>query len=185
MAKRREKTPSKQMRKIVLVICEGVTEANYISLLRKWYKSPIKIISYVEGNKISQRIIDKRVKDLKISVNDKLDVFLMYDMDVPSTNEKLLACNAGHLLSNPCVELWLLLHGKNQKMALSTQSALYELKKSSSIWANYNKSAFTQTQEIFLREQIHIATERSKSLIELSNPSSGIFKLIDYLEENK
>jgi hypothetical protein len=42
MASKREPSPSMRMRKIALVICEGVTEERYINLLRKWYKSPIK-----------------------------------------------------------------------------------------------------------------------------------------------
>lgn len=40
-----------RMRKIVLVICEGETEVGYINLLKMWYRSPIRIVSHIEGTK--------------------------------------------------------------------------------------------------------------------------------------
>ena len=87
MASKREKAPSKRMRRIALVICEGETEENYIYLLKKWYKSPIRIVSHIEGTKITQSLIDNRTRELKISPWDKVQSFLMYDMDVPAVNE--------------------------------------------------------------------------------------------------
>ena len=45
MASKREKAPYKRMRKIALVICEGETEVEYLNLIRKWYKSPVRIVS--------------------------------------------------------------------------------------------------------------------------------------------
>ena len=115
MASKREKAPSKRMRRIALVICEGKTEESYINLLKKWYKSPIRIVSHIEGTKITQSLIDNRTRELKISPWDRVQSFLMYDMDVPAVNEKLLKCKANLLLSNPCFELWLLLHIEEQK----------------------------------------------------------------------
>ena len=53
MASRREPSLSMRMRKIALVICEGETEVSYINLLKKWYKSPIRIVSHIEGTKIT------------------------------------------------------------------------------------------------------------------------------------
>lgn len=94
------------MRKIALVICEGETEENYLNLVKKWYKSPVRIVSHIEGTKITQALVDKHERGLKISAKDKVDTFLMYDMDVPAINEKLMACKAELLLSNPCFEIW-------------------------------------------------------------------------------
>ena len=181
MASKREKAPARHMRNIALVICEGETEENYLSILKIWYKSPIKVLSHIEGTKVTQRLIDSRTNELKISKRDKLKVFLMYDMDVPAINKKLLACKAEKLLSNPCIELWLLLHAKNQKTALSTKEVLSELKKSDSIWRNYNKSSFTATQKEFLKQNKDLAISRATMLKELENPSSGIYQLLNIL----
>ena len=55
MASKREPSPSLRMRKIALVICEGETEVCYINLLKSWYKSPIRIISHIEGQRSRHR----------------------------------------------------------------------------------------------------------------------------------
>ena len=182
MASKREPSPPMQMRKIALVICEGETEERYINLLRKWYKSPIRIVSHIEGTKITQSLVDNRTRELKLSKWDKVHTFLMYDMDVQSINEKLLACKAEKLLSNPCFEIWLLLHAKDQKAAIETDALIKELKKSANVWKNYNKSDFTNTQETFLRSNTEIAVVRAKGLKDLQNPSTSIYKLIEILK---
>ncbi|MDO4160951.1 MAG: RloB family protein [Prevotellaceae bacterium] len=150
MASRREKAPAMQMRRIALVICEGETEENYINFLKNKYKSPIRVVSHIEGTKITQSLVDSRTRELKISRFDKVDIFLMYDMDVPAVNEKLMSCKAELLLSNPCFELWLLLHAKDQKATISSDALIKELKKSSPVWRNYTKATFTDTQKSFL-----------------------------------
>lgn len=53
MASKREKAPDKKMRRIALVICEGETEVSYINLLKRWYKSPVRIVSHIEGTKVT------------------------------------------------------------------------------------------------------------------------------------
>ena len=80
MASRREKTSVKRMRKIALVICEGETEVCYINLLKKWYKSPVRIISHIEGTKITQSLVDSRTREVKITAGDKVRTFLMLSL---------------------------------------------------------------------------------------------------------
>ena len=184
MASRREKAPTKHMRRIALVICEGVTEENYINLLRKWYKSPIRIVSHIEGTKITKSLVENRTRELKISPWDKVRTFLMYDMDVAAINKKLLTCKAEMLLSNPCFELWLLLHAKDQKTAISTDTLIQELKKSAHVWRNYSKSVFSDTQKAFLNSNTVAAVTRAKELHEFQNPSTGIYKLIEMLKHD-
>lgn len=164
MVSKREKAPDKRMRRIALVICEGETEENYLNLIRKWYKSPVRIVSRIEGTRITQALVDKHERGLKISAKDKVDTFLMYDMDVSAINKKLMARKAELLLSNPCFEIWLLLHAKDQRTALSSEAVLKELKKSASVWNNYNKSVYTDTQKTFLREHLEDAINRARAL---------------------
>ena len=184
MASKREPSPSLRMRKIALVICEGETEVCYINLLKSWYKSPIRIISHIEGTKITPSLVEKRTKELKISQLDKVYTFLMYDMDVQTINEKLQKCKAEMLLSNPCFEIWLLLHAKDQKTVIDTDSLIKELKKSAPVWKNYSKSAFTDTQKSFLNDNTAVAVARAKELREFQNPSTGIYKLIELLSND-
>ena len=106
----------------------------------------------------------------------------MYDMDVPAINEKLMACRSELLLSNPCFEVWLLLHAREQKSPLSSEAALKALKKSAPVWQHYNKAIYTDTQKAFLREHLGEAICRSKALKDFQNPSSRIYKLLEILE---
>lgn len=184
MASRREKAPAKHMRRIALVICEGETEENYINLLRKWYKSPIRIVSHIEGTKITKSLVENRTRELKISPWDKVRTFLMYDMDVAAINKKLLTCKAEMLLSNPCFELWLLLHVKDYKAAIKTEELIKELKQSAPVWKNYTKSSFTETQQTYLKTNTDAAAKRAKLLTEFQNPSTGIHKLIDMFKSS-
>lgn len=184
MASKREPSPSMRMRRIALVICEGETEVCYTNLLKTWYKSPIRIVSHIEGTKITPSLVKKRTTELKISQWDKVHTFLMYDMDVQAINEKLLKCKAEMLLSNPCFEIWLLLHAKNQTTAINSDAVIKELKKSAPVWKNYAKSDFTNTQKNFLYCNTDNAVIRAKGLREFNNPSTGIYKLIELLQEN-
>ena len=184
MASKREPTPSLRMRKIVLVICEGETEVRYLNLLKSWYKSPIRIVSHIEGTQITHSLVDKRTKELKISQWDKVHTYLMYDMDVQAINEKLKKCKAGMLLSNPCFEIWLLLHAKDQKVSIETDALIKELKKSAPVWKNYSKSPFNETQKTFMNNNTDIAVARAKKLCEFQNPSTGIYKLIEMLQSD-
>lgn len=184
MASKREPSPTLRMRKVALVICEGETEVCYINLLKAWYKSPIRIVSHIEGTKVTPSLVEKRTNELKISQWDKVHTFLMYDMDVQSINEKLRRCKAEMLLSNPCFEIWLLLHSKDQKTAIGTEALIKELKKSAPVWKNYTKSVFTDTQKTFLINNISTAIDRAKELCEFQNPSTGIYKLIEILQRD-
>ncbi len=183
MASKREKSPNKRMRKVALIICEGETEAGYVNMLKRWYRSPIRIISHIEGTKITQTLVSKRMQELKISPKENISAFLMYDMDVPAINEKLKSCKAELLLSNPCFEIWLLLHTKDQRAALSSGAVLKELKKSATIWNNYNKAAYTETQKTFLRNHMSDAIVRAKKLKDFQNPSTRVYKFIEFFEE--
>ncbi len=184
MAKQRTASPQRTMKQVFLVFCEGETEETYLDYLKQTYRSPIRIVPKVEGGSISQRQIDSTMRELKISKTDKILVFLMYDMDVPTINEKLNDCRAYKLLSNPAIELWFLLHGKDKKTKISTEDAFKELLKMDDCWAGYEKAALTDTQKAFLWEHRLEATERARKLKNFGNPSSGVFNLIFALEKS-
>ena len=86
------------------------------------------------------------------------------------------------LLSNPCFEIWLLLHSKDHKMAINSDALIKELKKSAPVWKNYTKSVFTDTQKAFLNKNTNDAVARAKVLHEFQNPSTGIYKLVEMLQ---
>ena len=83
---------------------EDHTEEAYLDYLKRAYRAPIRIAPKIEGDSISQRLIDVSKKELKISKTDKILVFLMYNMDVPAVNERIKDCRAYKLLSNQAIE---------------------------------------------------------------------------------
>jgi len=125
-----------------------------------------------------------RKKEMKISKTDKLLVFLMYDMDVPEVNKRLMGCQAFRLLSNPTIEYWFLLHGRDWQNHISTDEAFDELLKIDSCWAEYKKASLTETQKKFLWENRIEASDRARKLKLFENPSSGVFNLILALEKS-
>ena len=78
MAKQRTPSPSRTMKRVFLVFCEGETEETYLDYLKQTYRSPIRIVPKVEGGSISQRLIDATKRELKISKTDKILVFLLF-----------------------------------------------------------------------------------------------------------
>ena len=189
MGKRRELRPVRSMKPVFVVFCEGETEEAYLDFLKQTYRSPFKIIPKVEGGKISQHLIRTRCREVKISPNEKIQVFLMYDMDKPEITEKLLQLKAHLLLSNPCIELCFLLHCKDQKTAISTEDAIKALKHIGAPWNRYKKPEISTTQKDFLKLHVLEAMERASLLPIHNNPSSDVHHLlrsiIKHIDKNK
>lgn len=183
--RKRITAPPRKMKSMYLIFCEGQTEEIYIDMLRQHYHSPIRIISSVQGQNISKRIINNYRKNMQISSTDEVTTFLMYDIDVAELLPRLQSCEAELLWSNPCIELWFLLHTKEQHAALSTDNLLSQLQKSAPEWQNYRKARLTDEQIRILWNNRLEAVKRAKALKELANPSSGIYLLIEKLEVAK
>lgn len=108
----------------------------------------------------------------------------MYDADAPALMGKLIAMpNTTLILSNPCIELWFLLHYKNQTAALTTADCIREL--SNRNQNTYRKGNIDKKLLGKLNESCETACERAKKLKESENPSSVIYTLIGILEELK
>lgn len=184
MARKRENRRSRHMRKVFLVICEGETEETYIDFLRQSFRSPIKIVTKISGTEISKRKIDQYRNDLKIYGNEVIETFLMYDMDVPAIVNKLKQLNAELLLSNPCIELWFLLHCVEVHTEVSSTECFKRLITSHSVWSNYQKPILSLKQRELLWSNKEVAILRACVLAEFSNPSSSIFKLLNRLKRS-
>lgn len=183
--RKRITTPPRKMKSVFLIFCEGQTEEVYIDMLKQQYHSPIRIVSSVQGQNISKRIISSFQKNMQISNSDIVTTFLMYDIDVEELLPRLKACDAELLLSNPSIELWFLLHNKEQHAAISTENVITLLQKSAPEWKNYRKAHLTDEQIRQLWNNRLEAVKRAKALKEISNPSTGIYLLIEKLEESK
>ena len=169
------------MKKVILVVCEGETEATYIDFLRQSYRSPIKIVPRVSGHDVNKRKLDEFRKSLKLSSNDDIKTFLMYDLDVQGVYEKLSSLDSVLLLSNPCIELWFLLNSKDHRAELTVAECIKRLRSSDQVWNDYRKPLLSSKQRELLWNNREIAVIRAESLTDFENPSSTIYKLIEIL----
>ena len=185
MKKKRNTRPDRKMKPVFLVFCEGETEEAYVNFLRQQYRLPVKIISYITGQNISPQIISKHIKQEQLDRHDTIAAFIMYDLDVKDISEKIATCKGyQNVCSNPCIELWFLLHNADQFSEISTTACIEALIKNVD-WKNYKKAMFSNKQKEILWEKRMIACQRAKSLPEASNPSSAVYRLIDAMEKAK
>ena len=128
------------------------------------------------------KTISKVIRKVNSHIN-KDKTFLLYDLDAPKMLEKLQAISDTILLaSNPCIELWYLLHYKEQKAVISCANCNKELSKKN---GNYSKVIIDKNlKEVLATKQLK-ARHRAKKLTHYNNPCSTVYLLLEALEEVK
>jgi hypothetical protein len=170
----------KQMKPNFFVFCEGETEIAYVKFLRSLYRAPIQVIVKKGKSNISEDYIVKSKSEYVQTEQDK--VFLMYDLDVDGMLEQLQKIpNAELIVSNPCIELWFLLHYQDQKSEISSYKCIKKLQKVSK---EYKKGTLSEEEKDVLAKNKDQALERAKKLVEFQNPSTTIHRLLDLLKES-
>jgi hypothetical protein len=178
---RRRASKGKQMKPTFFVFCEGKTEELYVKYLKSKYRIPFEIDTQIAKNKITNTYVKNYKKNKFTHEKDK--TFLMYDLDAPKMLERLQKIRSATLLvSNPCIEIWYLLHYKEQKAELNCQICNKELEKRNGA---YNKTIISTKLKEQLDSEQQKAVKRAKKLRNLDNPSSNIYLLIDELEKVK
>lgn len=183
MGRTRNKPKGKKINPTFFVFCEGKTEEAYVNFLKSFYRLPSIIIHpKIGGNSITRKFID-RYKKGKPSHEKDVD-YLLYDADVPVVVERLKEiANCRLLLSNPCIELWFLLHYKNQTANVDCEYCCKELKNRNK--KTYKKGEIDEKLKEKLAERLRIACDRARKLTAYNCPSSTVYRLIDDLEEVK
>ena len=181
MGRHRSSSRGKKIKPTFFVFCEGKTEELYVKFLKSQFRISILIDSKVTKNGISEKYIKSYKKGKFTHKKDK--TFLLYDLDAPKMLEKLQAINGIILLaSNPCIELWYLLHYKEQKAMISCVSCNRELSKKN---GNYSKVAIDRILKDILTTKQLKARHRAKKLTHYNNPCSTVYLLLEALEEVK
>ena len=181
MARKARLSKGKGINPNFFVFCEGDTEVVYVEMLRAHFRRPIHIIPKKTLLNITPTLVERCKAAYFQTKNDR--TFLMYDLDVPSMLERLKKVpNATLLCSNPCFELWLLLHATERKSEINSEEVVKELKKCAPVWKDYKKAEFTRAQQTFLQANMDVATDRAKVLEEFHNPSTGVYKLVEILK---
>ena len=177
MGRKTRVSKGKQMKPNFFVFCEGETEIAYVKFLRSLYRAPIQVIPKKGKSNISEEFIERSKNEYVRTGQDK--VFLMYDLDVDGILEHLQKIpNAELLVSNPCIELWFLLHYQEQKLEISSDKCVQKYQKVSK---GYKKGVLSEEEKKVLAENSELAVERAKKLAEYQNPSTMVFRLLEKL----
>ena len=168
-----------------LVICEGETERLYVEALKRQYRLPIAIRTKVSGNAINNRLVGQYLKDLGLFDSNEYRVFYIYDCDVDCVVDKLAKLEGTPILTNPCIELWFLLHLKSHTRAISSEAVLKSLVNAHRVWNNYSKGSLTGEQCKMLISNRQQALDSANRLTRRSNPSSDMPEFIKALESEK
>lgn len=177
MARKTRVSKGKTMRPNFFVFCEGETEVSYVKFLRSQYRVPIQIIAKKSDSNISIKFVENSKREYERTDNDK--TFLMFDLDVPDILPRLQKIPKAILLvSNPCFELWLLLHLTDIHDPLNTEECLNRLLAK---LPDYLKGKLTEEHKKILTENVIAAISRAKKLKKNENPSSSIYLLIESL----
>ena len=178
MGRKARISKGKQMKPNFFVFCEGETEIAYVKFLRSLYRAPIQVIPKKGKSNISEDYIERSKNEYVRTGQDR--VFLMYDLDVDGLLEHLLKIpNAELLVSNPCIELWFLLHYQEQKVEITSGKCIQKLHK---VTKGYRKGGLSEEEKKVLAENRELAVERAKKLAEYHNPSTTVFKLLEKLK---
>ncbi len=177
----RKYSKTRHPHKVFLVICEGESKETYIDMLRQHYKVPVTIKTKVSGNTISERLVRQYVKELDLN-DGSFEIFYVYDADVEEVVERLYRLPGTLILSNPCIELWYLLHMQDWNKYISSDSILEKLRKSSGLWKSYIKGYLTEGQKNCLLSHSTEAISRAMTHKANSNPSSTMYKFLQILE---
>ncbi len=179
--RKRVASKGKKIKPTFFVFCEGKTEELYVKYLKSKYRIPFEIDTRIAKNKIKESYIKGYKKNKFTHKKDK--TFLLYDIDAPKMLEKLQAIPQTVLLaSNPCIELWFLLHFKNQTSQIDCNYCNKELNDKN---LHYNKAVLDMRIKRQFDEKQHEAVKRAKKLEHYKNPSSTIYLLIEELEKLK
>lgn len=171
----------KQMKPNFFVFCEGKTEIAYIKFLRSLYRVPIQVIPKKGKSNISKDDIENSKRDYVTTNQDK--TFLMFDLDVAGVLEHLQKIpDAELLVSNPCVELWFLLHYQEQKSKLTSKKCIQKLQ---SFTKDYKKGVLSEEEKNVLAANRDVAIKRAKLLEEYDNPSTTIYRLLGLLKDKE
>lgn len=123
--KLRRSKPSREPRQRFVLFCEGLnTEVEYFKAIRRMYSSTLIRWEIHGGVGVPYTIAEKAVECAKAlrryqrnSYEERDQVWAVFDRDDhPHFNEAVAYCESNKVgvgRSNPCIELWLILHEQN------------------------------------------------------------------------
>ena len=191
----RRRGPTRDPRPLILVVCEGrKTEPQYIQAFCRAFANNLVRVHVADGVGVPKTIVERAVarkRDAMEEADRKGDSYLAYDSvwcvfdvddhpRIPDAVQQARDNDINLAVSNPCFELWLLLHFKDQSAHLGRRAAIGNLREH---WKGYEK----HIDFPLLAPSYPLAVERARALDERrrsagdpgGNPSTGVYRLTE------
>ncbi|HVT15348.1 MAG TPA: RloB family protein [Thermoanaerobaculia bacterium] len=190
----RRRKPQREPRHRILIVCEGKrTEPGYFDALRVKFRAVVDL-EVEPGGATPKKLVElalARKKEAKRAARSQRDRFLRYDevWCVFDTDEHPYLADARQqalthgidlAVSNPCFELWALLHFQEQSAYLGRQAARARLK---SHLPHYQKALPFEKLDPRYTTAVIRARELDRRCEEAGcpgdNPSTGVYRLTE------
>ena len=206
MAKRRQphrsglkrRVATREPKRTFLVLCEGKrTEPDYLEALK--VLKEVKVVAEVDvridptyAGYAPLALVQAAVNAKQ--GNDELDeVWRLFDVEAPDPHPKLdQACALAHAneirtaISNPCFEIWLVLHFKPHTRWLSTAEAVRRRRECDGSAGKEVDGALYMAERwtaVAHARKLRAKHLKDESVFPDDNPSSGMFELLEAIEQ--
>ncbi len=179
----RRKVNQRESRQRLLVVCGAlVTESDYITGLKAFVKNPAVSVRIAKLPGAPGQVVDEALRRRDQASQEYDQVWCVLDVDqFPRVREALAAAGKHGIevaLSNPCFEIWLLLHFKEHHRPAASYDALKPVIDKAAP-GGYSKTAmnFRHYQDNWM-----LAVDRAMKLAAPGeeaevNPSTGMWRL--------
>lgn len=198
MAAPRRKVAAGPKRRDILVFAEGaVTEEIYLIFWKRRFKRRVNIeIHELHGTPLSLvkkavevKTENERAARRKGKAHD--EVWCVFDVDEHPYLRETMQLAAAHdiklAISNPCIELWFLLHFVDQTAFIERHKAQREATAALGCKKNLTDKALDLLEENFETAKARARALDAKHLGDATpapgNPSSGVWKLVDAIKK--
>ncbi|MDE6485034.1 MAG: RloB family protein [Duncaniella sp.] len=153
--------------------------------LKREYRLPVAVKTRVSGQNINARLVSQYIRELDIDSESDCEVFYIYDCDVREIVDKLNSLPGTAILTNPCIELWFLLHVRMHARPQTSESIVKALVTAHPCWHGYSKGSLSREQIEYMTSFRNDAVSRAGELVWPGNPSSNFSEFINALEKEK
>ncbi len=189
----RRRAPFRKVLPRILIVCEGtVTEPGYFEELRRLYRRVVDV--KISPGGVPKTLVERAAafkkaceREATVKKDDNLrydEVWCVFDVDdhpkIADARQQARDNGINLAISNPCFELWVLLHFQDQRAHISRQKLRAACK---THLPGYEKELPTE----LLNQRYDQATTRARDLDvwqqeqgrECGNPSTGVYKLTE------
>ncbi len=195
----RRRASRREPKRRILVVCEGgVTEAGYFRNLSRVFRNPLIEVEIDDQGGVPKTLVERaasRKREAEREARSRRDEFLRFDevwcvFDVdehPHLHDarQQARANGIHLaVSNPCFELWALLHFQAQSAYLERADARIRLKRH---LPEYDKALPFERVHQGYSDAVSRAQELDRRRKDAEdpggNPSTGVYRLTERIRE--